>query len=144
MFTDWSEDLATQIKEIDNCNKELFRRIDSLIKASKYGKVREELPQMMKFLNKYATEHLKNEEKYMMEYGYLKNIHHGIMHSFFIKSFHRLNNEYEKEGPKNITFILELINLLTNWLISHVNRDDKEMADFIRNKVKNAPSKIQI
>lgn len=133
MITKWNNSLFTGIKELDDENKEFFKCINNLIDACNKGKGKSEIHATLNYLYYFVNFHLEIEEKYMRKYGYLKTFQHTAMHDIFRRSFNDLQREFEYEGVKTKP-ILHLINMLVNWLITHVNRDDRDLAEFFRVK----------
>jgi len=131
----WSDEYITGIPEFDKPNKEFFRLIDSLLESQKKETKSELIQQILNFLDDYTSNYLKVQEKYMKKYGYQNNISHSAIHSIFKKSVANLKQEYSTFG-ENTRFSLSLTKILINWLISHVSREDKELAIFLSQKVK--------
>src|SRR5512146_188324 len=67
---EWSEKLSVGIKTIDSQHKELFKRINNLVRAIKEHRCRAEIDGTLKFLDDYARVHFTEEERHMREAGY--------------------------------------------------------------------------
>lgn len=133
MHTEWKDTLLTGITEIDSENKEFFEKFNQLLKACEKGEGKDEVVNVLKYLDYYVNFHLDIEEKHIRRYGYLKSIQHCAMHDIFRSNFNSLKKEFKYEGIKMFP-ILKLNHMLINWLVNHVNRDDVELAEFFREK----------
>ena len=133
----WTPDLATGIEIIDNQHKDLISRIDNLFQAMKVGKGRDEIYEMIEFLEKYVVEHFSTEEKYMKKYHYdeLKFKLHLTQHKRFVQQLKDLREEFDEKGASSYLAIKIHKHVLT-WLLSHIKRVDLEYASFLRDKIK--------
>lgn len=131
MITNWSDELLTGIKEIDSYNMEFFRKLNLLLEASKKGKGRDEIVNMLDFMNDYVNVYLDIEEKYMNKYAYIQHLQHSAIHTIFKKSFNALKKQFQEEGLRS-SHTLQFIHMLINWLISHITKLDKEFFNHIR------------
>lgn len=86
---------------------------------------------MLDYLSDYTIEHFQTEEKIMLNYNYPKYEEHKALHDGFVKKVDDLINEYKTQTSKvNIAVNVEVY----KWLIQHIMRKDKELAQFL-NKV---------
>src|SRR5512145_818935 len=98
MSVEWTPDLGTEVQEIDDQHKELFKRIDSLLEAWKQGKALPEVDKVISFLTEYVVFHFGNEQKYMQKFGYTNTVQHLAQHDMFVKSFFKLRDRFANEG----------------------------------------------
>ena len=134
MAVEWTPDLGTEVREIDDQHKELFRRIDNLLEAWKQGKATAEVDKVISFLTAYVVEHFGNEEKYMVKYGYTNKVQHLAQHDQFVKSFGRLRDRFANEGVKP-ELIDDASQLLVDWLKNHIKYSDKALGLFLKRKL---------
>jgi hemerythrin len=131
MPAEWKSNRRTGIIRLDDINRNFLRTINNFIKDCQQGVSRQKLPEFFKYMEKYISEQLPVEEKYMKEYGYLNMISHTSMHSLFKRSFSDLKRQYEKEGESS-KVLIAAVHLLTSWIVSHLNRSDIELAEYLR------------
>lgn len=130
----WKDQLATGIKEIDDQHKELIHNISNLLLACNNGKGKEEINNIINYLDSYITEHFKAEERYMNNYNYPNIQDHKSEHEKFVKNFILLKDQFYREGPSSF-FALQINQNIVNWLIVHVHKTDKKLAQFLKNKI---------
>lgn len=134
MSVEWTPDLGTEVAEIDDQHKELFKRIDSLLEAWKQGKAHGEVDRVINFLTEYVVFHFGNEEKYMNKYGYTNKVQHLAQHDLFVKTFGRLKEKFMARGA-NAELIEEANQLLVDWLKNHIRYSDKALGLFLKRKL---------
>ncbi len=134
MSVEWTPDLGTEVKEIDDQHKELFKRIDSLLEAWKQGKAVAEVDKVIAFLTEYVVFHFGNEQNYMNKYGYTNTVQHLAQHDQFVKAFGRLRDRFAAEGVKP-ELIEDATQLLVDWLKNHIKYSDKALGLFLKRKL---------
>lgn len=131
----WTPDLAVGVEEIDKQHKELFNRVNGLLAASSQGKGKEELGQVLKFLESYVVFHFGAEEKYMAQYAYPAMAHHKQEHAQFVKDFSNLKKELQAQGA-SAALVVQLHGWLGDWLRNHIGKVDKGLGAFLKTKMK--------
>ncbi len=134
MALQFTPDLSTNVAEIDNQHKELFKRIDGMLAALQEGKSREELVKTIQFLTDYVVFHFGVEEKYMEKYSYTDRTQHKAQHDQFVKNFLRLKDRLLLEGinPQNTEDTRQLV---VDWLLNHIKYVDKGLGLFLKRKL---------
>jgi len=129
----WNNDLLTGIQEIDNQHKELFTRINNLLNACSCGKGKDEVVIVFNFLEDYVVKHFKCEENAMLKHNYPDYLAHMSQHQQFISVVKELKCELKK---KSVTteFIIHTNQKVVQWIISHITKIDKKLAEFLRAK----------
>jgi hemerythrin len=127
----WSEELATGIQTIDDQHKEIFKRINALLDAGKQGKGRQEVAGMIEFLEDYVKTHFAAEEAIQKEHAYPDYNQHKAMHTAFLKDVDKLKRELASEGA-TLSLSFEVNRTVVDWLVSHIMRVDKALAEFMR------------
>jgi hemerythrin len=77
MAIEWQEELATGIEHIDEQHKGIFARFAEFTTACNDGCANVELVNLMGFLEEYARNHFRDEEKAMLEAEYPDLSIHG-------------------------------------------------------------------
>jgi len=138
----WSDDLDTGIKAIDEQHKELFRRINSLLAACQEDKARDAVDDVLKFLEDYIVIHFIAEENIQLHYSYPGYPLHKAMHESFIMDIEGLKKQFDEEGS-SASMIERTNKVAIEWLLNHIKRMDKELADYLRYKGYTASRKGQ-
>ncbi|MFZ5353499.1 MAG: bacteriohemerythrin [Bacillota bacterium] len=133
MAIEWKDDLAIGVLEVDNQHKELFKKVSDLFEACTAGKGKEEISQVVSYLEDYVVVHFRDEEGLQAKYSYPEFESHKKQHEQFIKDFIALKEKLQFEGP-TATVIIQLNHTLVNWLINHIRKTDKALGAFLREK----------
>lgn len=131
MPIEWTKDLATGVDEIDNQHKELFRRINNLLEACMQAKGKDEVGNVINFLEEYVIEHFDAEEAIQKQRNYPDHKSHKALHDEFRKNFAELKRQLESEGP-GLPLVLHTNRIVVDWLIKHIGRIDKTLGAFIK------------
>lgn len=125
---EFKEEYVTGIKQIDEEHKRLFEIADETYNLSrkeflvdKYDQV----IQILKELKEYATMHFEHEEAYMESIGYKKMFTQKVQHNAFCEKLNSWNLYDIDENSEEI--VDEILNFLTNWLVSHILEHDKQI-----------------
>ena len=129
----WTEDLSVGVKEIDNQHIELFKRVSNLLEACNQGKGKENVREVIAFLEKYVISHFGTEERYMKNYQYPDYISHKKQHDVFVNSFADLKNQFEKEGA-GLHIVILTNRLVVDWLTDHIKKVDKLLGAFLKSQ----------
>ena len=78
-------------------------------------------------LKDYTQTHFDHEEKYMESIGYKRILSQKVSHDDFIEKLGEYNADNIDENQKDS--LLELLEFLTNWLIEHIFKKDKLIAE---------------
>ncbi len=133
MRLQWTEDLSVGVQEIDSQHKELFIRANGLLEAMKRGKGREEIGDLIKFLDDYTIMHFGLEERYMLEYEYPDYLSHKQKHSQFIEKIRGEKKELESAGL-TIDAAARIGFFLSQWWIEHIRSVDKLLGIFLKKR----------
>jgi hemerythrin len=87
------------------------------------------LRQILDSLSEYANYHFDQEESWMREVCYPKQVEHMLEHERFIYKLHDLNRQLNADTP-NLT--LEIVSFLRRWLLEHILNVDAKYGAFIR------------
>lgn len=122
----WDESLTTGMTEIDEQHKQLFAHFEQLLAACKEGKGRDELLNMLGFLNEYADYHFKTEEAYMAQQGYAGLEEQRRQHQQFRDKLGRLELQARCDGA-GIDLVAKTNRMVLDWIIQHIRSEDKKM-----------------
>ena len=131
MAIEWNEKLATGNSNIDNQHKELFRRFDTLLAACNQRKGKEEVHNLLLFLDDYVKTHFSMEEALQKKHNFPGYPDHKREHDGFIQELKKLDEQLQLEGA-SLPLVIQTNQTMVSWLIKHINLMDKEMALFLR------------
>lgn len=78
-------------------------------------------------LKDYAKYHFDHEETYMQSVKYKRLLSQKVAHDDFIEKINEYIPEVIDENQKES--LLELLEFLTTWLVEHIYKQDKQIAE---------------
>jgi hemerythrin len=130
MAIEWSNNLATGVAEIDDQHKELFSRFNNLLTACNKGKGKEEVLNLLLFLDEYIKSHFAAEERLQLQHNYPGYGSHKAQHTKFIKDVELLERQFRDEGA-SVPLVIQTNQSLVAWLVQHISKVDMEFAGFL-------------
>ncbi len=130
MHMDWDESLETGYPDIDEQHKELFRRFDCLRTACTAGKALTELRGLYLFLADYVQSHLALEETLQVKYQYPAYREHKAEHVYFTEKMKMLEDHLHASGP-TASLVIDTQMALFSWLVRHILKSDRDLANFL-------------
>lgn len=130
-FAELPPQLRTDVRSIDMQHVAIITIINHLSACSQEGQGKEQLPQIMKFLESYVTTHFNDEEKYMKKHDYPHLKDHIIQHKIFKRFVTDLKIKV-KSDTINPTLHIKAIITLKEWISNHIEKVDIIMAAHIR------------
>jgi adenylate cyclase len=127
---EWRDDLMTHNPIIDEQHKELFDRIKNLIMSIGHGELKEEVTEMIQFLETYVVTHFEIEEMYMQQCDYPHYAIHKAEHTQFIDTFNKIKRDYQADSGGHLYFALRLQQEIVEWLSEHIAKSDKAFGEF--------------
>lgn len=83
--------------------------------------------ELIQELKDYTQYHFKHEEEYMESIRYKRLLSQKVAHNDFIEKLDEIDLDVMDEKQKDI--LLDLIDFLANWLIEHIYKKDKLIAE---------------
>jgi hemerythrin len=127
MYIKWDESLAVGIEEIDEQHKELFDRINHLLRTIGELHAQDELRITLDFLEEYALMHFGLEEQQMVFTNYSGYGEHKEQHDYMRAEVEKLRTRMVGEGPSE-KLLVDAQELLVDWLQKHIRSIDVKMA----------------
>jgi hemerythrin len=120
----------TGIEFIDNEHKKLFDIANDAYEIltnefipDKYDYIME----LIRELKAYTKYHFDHEETYMTSIKYKRYLSQKVAHDDFIEKINSYSSDYIDENQREA--LLELLDFLTTWLVEHIYRQDKLIAE---------------
>ncbi|MBF0378638.1 MAG: hemerythrin family protein [Desulfamplus sp.] len=138
----WSELLSVGNEEIDNQHKrwiEIFNTSHDKMMSCDYSLLSRIGIDALKQMMEYVQMHFEFEENYMQQINYPALLEHKLQHEFFKLQLDKINQDFENGISKLNS---EIIKLIENWLIGHIQKEDQKYKTFIAalgNKDDNKP-----
>lgn len=134
MAKQWTEDLSVGVEEIDNQHKEFIKNLNSLLDAMTQGRGREEVGNIISFLESYIEKHFELEQEYMRRFMYPDYEKHKALHAEFMTEVARLKSQFN--GGSGISVVLQTEKDLIQWFFRHIKEIDKALGKFLKPRIK--------
>lgn len=131
MYIKWDESLSVGIQEIDDQHKELFDRINHLLRTIGELHAQGELKKTLDFMEEYALLHFGAEEEQMILTNYGGYGEHKGQHDHMRDEISGLRARLDAEGP-NEKLLVDAQELLVDWLQKHIKSIDMKMARHLK------------
>ncbi len=130
----WSDALSVGDPEIDRQHRQwvdIFNTAhDRMLSDDSTGLSTIGMDALNKMID-YADTHFEYEEAYMKEIGYPNRSKHIQIHALFKNKLQRIKEDYEN-GTKLLNS--EIIKIVKNWLLNHIQEEDKKFVSFAKSK----------
>lgn len=125
----WSEVFSVGITEMDKQHKYLLGIVNQFSEAMQSKSheliIRELLPGLLSA----AQKHFEDEEQIMREVEYPEIGPHRVLHLYLVE---QLGNMTTRLQEGKVVPIYSFVPFLEEWLIQHVQQEDKRLGDYIR------------
>lgn len=127
----WKNNLSLGIPNVDNQHKQMCDSIDNLYAACSEGKGKDEVLNILNFLESYVIEHFTAEEKLQLDINYPKYRQHKKTHKEFTDLVLLLRKEIDTYGPSS-TLVIKMNKSLSAWLVNHIMYVDMDIKKYIK------------
>ncbi|MBI1822655.1 MAG: hemerythrin family protein [Nitrospirae bacterium] len=121
------------IKEIDDQHEALFQKVNQFLNICQRGRQTQEIIGVMSHLEKYISVHFEAEKDLMEKYQYPHRFSHVAHHTKFREDYSDLKNVFRKEET-TLRFAMLMSEIVSDWIIKHVNRADRKLGIFLRER----------
>ena len=125
----WNPDWNTGIEKIDAQHRTLFDETEKLLQAIHLDRSSEMVPELLAVLGHYVEQHFQDEEKLMTSAGYPGLESHRAEHRQ-MRTRLKAMVEHGQKDPAVLNE--EAAEFFIDWLITHVDGEDREMAQYLR------------
>ena len=127
----WSEEFELGYEKVDDQHRRMFELVRNLVKACTEGYDKKVLSETLDFLLLYTIQHFKDEEELMLLHDYPEYEQHKQMHEDFQNVVYDKVREYVKNGSTE-ELSTRVNRIVVRWLINHIQREDRKIADYLR------------
>mgnify|MGYP006274081341 CR=1 FL=1 len=128
---EWDDSFLVGVDLIDEQHKELFKRINDLIKANKKNKGKEKIEDTLEFLEDYTVKHFNDEEDLQQKYNYPHHEQHHEIHENFVQEINDFKNDFT-DGKVDTAKMMKFNKRITQWLVNHVKGIDQKLGEHIQ------------
>ena len=121
----WNPAWETGIHLIDQQHQALLAQFEALLVAIHENHPDDRIPELLAFLSAYVDSHFSMEEAHMQATNYSEFPEHKAIHDKMRSQVTGLVDGFQGE-PGVMTE--EVVNFLTDWLVRHMNVEDRRMA----------------
>jgi hemerythrin len=118
--------MSTGVDSVDSQHQELIQRINELHSACLAGTAREDLLKLVGFLGEYAQSHFRHEEELMQSHQCPARGKNKAAHVQFLRDYEKLVELIKRDGATT-TLVLQVKELLGNWLKNHICSVDTQL-----------------
>ncbi|MFQ5437425.1 MAG: bacteriohemerythrin [Paracoccaceae bacterium] len=126
----WNEEYSTGSDEIDKQHKTLFESSEDFRDLLENGCNRESYEGFLEFLGTYAASHFEFEEDCMSSHKCPAALQNKQEHSLFLNIISNETRDLEENGFSQERG-LNLLDMIDNWMDSHICRVDVQLRDCI-------------
>ena len=124
---EWDREMETGIAAIDVQHRRIVDYINELEEACRSGNA-DLAKQVMEGVLNYTVTHFEFEEELQEKAGYPYLKAHQRIHEVFMKKV----ASFRERANKGEDVAQELLNLLKNWLKSHIQGEDRDYIDSVK------------
>lgn len=131
MKAEFTSNLVTGNKTIDEQHKELISKINDLLDAVETSQGQATAMRMLNFLNDYVVYHFEAEENLQKEVGYPGLADHQKQHESLKQTVAELTEMLTEEEGASPAFVEQLNKKVVEWLYKHIEGYDRSVAEYI-------------
>ena len=125
----WDDSMSVGVGILDNDHKRLLEMFNGLLKTGVATKSKDDLIPLIEGLRDYTNVHFRREEAFMERHGFPDLEAHKAAHRYFVDEVEKLAGELS--GDHTMMLRIDLILLLKEWLIEHIQTTDKQYQPYL-------------
>ncbi|WP_448204203.1 bacteriohemerythrin [Azospirillum sp. sgz302134] len=125
----WDETMSVGVGVLDDDHKKLIDMFNGLLRAGIAEKNRDSLSKLLNDLCDYTNVHFAREEELMERQGYPDLATHKAAHRYFVDEVQKLFQD--NDDSNEMMLRIDLILLLKEWLIEHIQSVDAQYKPFM-------------
>jgi hemerythrin-like metal-binding protein len=127
MSFDWTPDLATGSRQVDDQHVRLFQLCSELQEAVAHGQGQAIVSRTLNALAVYVVAHFRLEEDLMRQGNYPGLEGHGKAHAALRAQVEEMVDQYRSTGVDPT----QVLRFLNRWLLTHIQEEDRAMARYL-------------
>jgi hemerythrin len=128
----WSDEFSVGVGKFDSEHQQLMAMINELYDGMMAGNAADKIDEILNRLLAYTAEHFRHEEAVFEKYGYPdRAAHHGHHEQLKLQVVEFRNRAAQSKGCQ---FAIELSKFLKEWLLQHIQKEDKRYGAFLNTK----------
>lgn len=128
-FIAWDETMSVGVETLDLDHKRLLTMFNELLSSGVANRSKDDLSALLLSLEDYTQFHFSREEDEMAACGYPDLEAHREAHRYFVTEIARQREEFD--GGDAVMLRIDLILLLKEWLLEHIQGTDKKYTPFM-------------
>ena len=128
----FNDDMKVNIKHIDEQHKTLVNTFNKLADAMKTKSGSDILGDILDELHKYANYHFSTEEELFKKYNYPDAAEHIDEHMYYTDKANKFIRNFKEN--KKLGLSVDVFNFMTDWIVKHIKKTDKEYSAFLNGK----------
>ena len=129
---EWNSAFSVKVRKFDDQHKKLIDLINQLHDAMKAGEGDNVLGSVLRSLVDYTATHFDEEIKMMQANGYPDLAKHKAEHDKFVSQVLDIQKKFASAG--NALLTLSTLSFLKDWLVKHIQGEDKKYGPFLNAK----------
>lgn len=130
-YIDWDEAYSVGVRGMDEQHKKLFVLINDYYESIAQKSMKDASMKVLLGMFDYAKVHFADEEKLMQQNAFPVYAAHKAQHEAFLKTA----TEYKKKLDEGkVVLSLEISNFLKDWLVKHIQGEDKQYGLYLNAK----------
>lgn len=131
MKAEFTNNLVTGNKIIDEQHRELISKINDLLAAIETSQGQATAIRTLNFLNDYVIYHFEAEENLQKEAGYPGLKEHQKQHAILRQTVADLTDMLTEEECASPAFMKQLNDKVIDWLYRHIEGFDRSVAEYL-------------
>ena len=125
---EWSDALSVGVGEIDVQHQGLVEMVNRLYDSMKSDSAAVVLLATVEEMRAYAVVHFDTEERLMAGHAYPELGGHMAEHRDFTAKVSQVQSDC---GSGKCALSMDILNFLSNWLVTHIHDTDKKLGAFL-------------
>jgi hemerythrin-like metal-binding protein len=134
LLAGWTPGLSVGVEAMDAQHRQLFDRLNRLVKAVRGGRGADEIGSTMEFLDGWVREHFAAEEKLMADAGYPGLAGHLRLHAIFKADLATVRVGLSAPDADHQELAERLHLSLRDWLLGHIRVEDRAYGEYLAGK----------
>lgn len=127
----WNDSYSVGIDAIDDQHRKWLSLINDLHSALKDGTGKVAVNGILAGIVDYTVTHFTYEQKELVRCGYPDYQRHLQIHEAFTANIRKIQQD---AGTNSVGISLKVMETVREWLINHINKEDKLYAPYLKQK----------